>query len=81
MAKRLNFLEKELPIKLYRGNPHVKLADFRRANNVSTPSDAHPFGWCVENSFSSLRNDCPLRDPGMTRRRLHKTLVCLHFYN
>lgn len=38
MAKRLNSLEKELLIKLYRGNPRVKLADFCRANNVSVPS-------------------------------------------
>lgn len=33
---KLNPLEKEVLIKLYRRNPDVKLADFRAANNVST---------------------------------------------
>ena len=42
------------------------------------PSDARPFVWRVERLISSLRNDCALRDPGMTRRCLHKVLVCLH---
>ena len=42
------------------------------------PSDARPFVWRVEHLISSLRNDCTLRDSGMTRRCLHKVLACLH---
>ena len=42
------------------------------------PSDAHPFVWRVEHLISPLRNDRTLRDPGMTRRCLHKVLACLH---
>ena len=41
---------------------------------TSTPKEV------IEPYFlSSLRNDCTLRDPGMTRRCLHKVLMCLHF--
>ena len=35
MSNILNPLEKELLIRLYRGNPDVRLSDFCHANNVS----------------------------------------------
>ena len=43
------------------------------------PSDAHSFVWCVEHLISSLRNDCTLRDPGMTRHCLHLGYQCILF--
>ena len=43
------------------------------SEKTSTPKEV------IEPYFlSSLRNDCTLRDPGMTQRCLHKVLVCLH---
>ncbi len=36
MSNILNPLEKEMLIKLYKNNPHVKMTDFCDANNVST---------------------------------------------
>lgn len=38
MAKRLNALEKELLIRLYKGNPTVKAGDFCEANGISVSS-------------------------------------------